>query len=172
MRRFFWYLGVLLALCVTAGRAADEDAAIRDARAALERRDGREALRCLDQLPAAQREAPALAVLRMEALYLAGQSTEGDAVAARLSAAAPADGKLSYSAGMAMARTGRYDQAESFLSFALAASPGSFPVLYNLGVAATFAKHYERAREVLEAALRQQPASVDVLYSLAYVHQA
>src|SRR5690348_3181753 len=106
MRRFLWRLGLLLVLCGMAGRAADDEAAIRDTRAALQRRDGREALRCLEQLTPEQRDSVGVAVLRMESLYLAGQSGEGDAVAAHLTEAARRDGQLAYAAGMALARTG------------------------------------------------------------------
>lgn len=166
MRRPASHLGALLAvflLSISADRAADERAGIREAVAALERGDFRTAEQKLRaELLARPNDAEVLSLLARLALE---QKNVPQALP-YLKRLPP------YSAGMLLARAGQYDQAETFLARALAAAPGDFKVLYNLGVAASFAGHNERAREVLETALRQQPQNVDVLYSLAYVEVA
>jgi tetratricopeptide (TPR) repeat protein len=223
-------LAVLL-LAISAGQAADDRAAIREAVAALERGDflsaeqklraelqahpnNAEALSLLGVALDSQRKfreadevhrravvnAPGSAdVLSNYGNHLSGAGDEMGAREAYLKAVAldaahrnanlelarlalkqknvpealPYLNRLPpYSAGMALARAGQYEMAETFLAQALAAAPGNFGVLYNLGVAASYAGHNERAHEVLETALRQQPKNVDVLYSLAYVEVA
>ncbi len=148
--------------------AADEKTAVREAIAASRRGDragaqqnAREALGYLDALPQADRAAPDAVLLRLQALYLAGDRSAADALANTLSSAA---------AGRALGSIGEFNQAESILTRALAANPGDFGVLYDLGIAATYAGHHDRAREALETALRQRPENADVLYSLAYVY--
>jgi tetratricopeptide (TPR) repeat protein len=149
-------------------QAADEKTAVREAMAAFRRGDraaaqqsAREALRYLDALPAEERETPGARLLRLEALYLAGERAAADTLAGQFSSAA---------AGRALGSIGEFEQAEAILTRALAAAPGDFGVLYDLGIAASYAGHGERAREALEMALRQQPENADVLYSLAYVY--
>ncbi len=137
------------------------------ARLALKKRNGQEALRCLDRLPVNQRENPQALLLRLEALYLSGDAAGGDKLSARLAEMARTDVKLSSPAVTALMNVRRYGQAETFCEIALKAYPANFNVLYDLGVVATYAGHYDRARDVLDAALRQQPQNVDVLYALA-----
>jgi protein SCO1 len=159
-------------LQVVALDPANFNANVQLAQIALKGKHGAEALDYLQRLPASQQDAANLAILRLGALYLAGDRAPADALAARLYAAAAGDLALSFSAGMALANAGEFDRAETFFSKALAASPADFNVLFNLGLVASRAGHNQRAREVLEAALRQQPRNLDVLYNLASVDSA
>ncbi len=157
----------------------DGNTAIREAVAAFRRGDrataqqhARETLAYLDHLPSAEGHTPGSSLLRLQALYLAGDRAAADALFTRLSSSSPKTAAFQAAAGRALGGIGEFDKAEAFLSRALAAAPGDFGVLYDLGIAASYAGHRERAREVLEAALRQQPENVDALYSLAYVYAA
>jgi tetratricopeptide (TPR) repeat protein len=135
------------------------------ARLALARKNGAEALEYLKRLP----DAPNIAILRMQAAYLAGDTAEAGRAFTSLSAGARNNAPLAYAAGMALAEAGQFDKAESFFALALASAPADFNTLANLGTAASRAGHNERARDALETALRQQPQNVDVLYNLAFV---
>ncbi|MBZ5623120.1 MAG: tetratricopeptide repeat protein, partial [Acidobacteriia bacterium] len=159
-------------LQVVALDPAQVNANLQLAQLALKRKSAQEALGYLKHLPADQQEAPKVAILRLAALYLTGDRAAADALAARLSAANGGDLGLNFSAGLALANAGQFEQAETFFTRALAAAPSDFNVLVNLGVVASRAGHLERGREVLEAALRQQPQNVDVLYNLASVDTA
>jgi tetratricopeptide (TPR) repeat protein len=159
-------------LQVVAIDPAQFNANVQLARLALQQGSGPEALGYLKHLPANQQDAPAVAVLRLAALSVAGDRAGADALAARLSAATGNDLGMNFSVGLALANAGQFDQAESFFTKALAAAPSDFNVLVNLGVVASHAGHNERGRDVLEAALRQQPQNVDVLYNLALVDVA
>ena len=159
-------------LKAVAADPAHYNANVQLARLALQRKSGGEALTCLKRLAANQQEAPNVAILKLQALYLAGDRAEADALVQRLSAVAQGDPRLSFALGTALADAGHPDQAEPFLTRSLAAAPADFNALYALGVTALHAGHYERARDVLETALRQQPLNVDVLYSLAYADHA
>ena len=169
--------------------ATGEDAAARDAflkaielepgnvnanlqlaRQSLKRKNGAEALRYLKRLQSGQLAAPNVALIHLEALYLAGDSAQADALATQLSAAAKGDAGLNFPLGLALANGGRFEQAEPFFARALAAAPADFNILFNLGAVAVSAGHYERAREVFETASRQQPQNVEVLVRLAAVH--
>lgn len=161
-----------LYLRVVALDPAHFNANVQLTRLALIRKNGPEALDFLKRLPANQLDTPSVIILRLEALYLAGDRAEADALAARFSTVARADLGLSFSAGLALARAEQFDKAESFFTLALATAPADFNVLCNLGVVASQAGHYEKAKEVLETALRQQPQNVDVLYNLADADQA
>jgi len=161
-----------LYLQVVALDPAHYNANVQLARLALARKKGPEALDCLKRLPANQQETPGIAILKLEALYLAGDRAEADELTTRLWDAARADLGLSFSAGLALARAEQFDKAEAFFTQALAIAPADFNVLCNLGVVASRAGHNERAREVLETALEQQPQNVEVLYNLAVADQA
>ena len=141
------------------------------ARLALKHGAAAEALGYLKRLPASQQDAPQAAVLRVQALYMAGSGAEGDTLAERLSTAARSDPSLSYSLGMALGSAGQFEKCEPLLASALTVTPADFNLLYHLGVCATRAGHYDHARAVLETALRQQPENVDVLYALAYADE-
>ena len=142
------------------------------ARLAVKRKNGAEALRYLDALRPGARDAPAIALLRLNALYQAGRGAEADALAARLEEQGRADLNLSFSLGMALAQSGQFVKAEGAFTQALALAPSDFNALFNLGVVAGRAGDNRRAREVLAAALRQQPRNVDVLYQLAFADRA
>lgn len=140
------------------------------ARQSLKRKNGAEALRYLKRLPAGQLAVPNVAFIHLEALYVAGEIAQADALAAQLSAAARGDAGLSFPLGLALASSGRFEQAEALFARALAMAPVDFNILFNLGAVAVSAGHYERAREVFETASRQQPQNVEVLVRLAAVH--
>jgi tetratricopeptide (TPR) repeat protein len=140
------------------------------ARQSLKRKNGAEALSYLKRLPAGQLAAPRVALIHLEALYLAGDGAQADGLAAQLSAAAKGDAGLNFPLGLALANSGRFEQAESLFARALATAPADFNILFNLGAVAVSAGHYERAREVFETASRQEPQNVDVLVRLAAVH--
>jgi len=160
-----------LYLQVVALDPAQYNANVQLTRLALKRKNGAEAVDYLKHLAASQLETPGVMLLRLEALYLAGDRVEADALAPQFAAEARADLRLSFSAGLALASAEQFDQAETFFALALAIAPADFNVLCNLGVVASRAGHNERAREVLETALRQQPQNVDVLYNLAAADQ-
>ena len=151
---------------------AHPNANLQLARLALNQNGAAEALGYLKRLPPDQQEAPKPAVLKLQALYMAGDRAEADALVERLSAVARGDPGLSYSLGMALGIAGQFDKSETFLANALAAAPADFNLLYHLGVAASRAGHNQRARDVLETALRQQPDNVEVLYGLAWAEEA
>ena len=154
---------------------ADAYANLALARLELKTKDAahaRQALRYLDRLPAATRDAPEAAVNRLAALDRIGDTQAAEALFKQLSSAAQNDAKLSASIGWALARAEQYDQAETFLTHALAGDPSDFQLLYDLGVVALYGHHYDRAREVLEKAVREQPHNADALYSLAFVYSS
>jgi tetratricopeptide (TPR) repeat protein len=148
------------------------NANIQLARLGLKRKAGAEALGYLERLPPGQKDAPHLAGMRIEALYLANQTGEADHLTAHWLAAAQNDLAQSFSIGMALAEGGQNAKAEQFFAQALALAPSDFNVLSNLGVMAWRNGNYQRAIEALEAARRQQPENVDVLYNLACVDHA
>src|ERR1019366_2244534 len=161
-----------LYLRVVALDPAHYNANVQLTRLALKGKQGAEALGYLKHLPPGQQDTPNLAPMRVEALYLAGETGEADHLAARWLAAAKGDLGLGFSMGLALADAGNFEKAETFFTQAFTLAPSDFNVLFNLGVVAWHTGNYQRAREVLEAAERQQPQNVDVLYNLACVDQA
>lgn len=145
------------------------NANVQLARQAVKARKGAEAAGYLKHLNAAQQDAAPLAPLRIAALYLAGENTEGDALATRWLGASKNDLGQSFTIGLALADVGSFERADAFFTQALALAPADFNVLFNLGVVVWRTGNYQRAREILEAAQRQQPQNVDVLYNLACV---
>jgi tetratricopeptide (TPR) repeat protein len=158
-------------LKVAALSPANVNAAVQLARLALQRKAGAEALLYLQRLPANQQAVLNIAVLRLEALYLAGNSAAAAALLSQLAPAAQTDAGLGFAMGLALANAGQYEPAESYFTRVLAGTPTDFNVLYNLGIAAGLAHHYERAREVLETARTQQPRNVEMLIRLAVVYR-
>ena len=156
-------------LKVVAVRPNHPNANLQLASIAVENKKGAECLRHLDRLPAAERAAPEIMLLRMRALYLSGRATEADAIAATLADAASRDPRLAFSTGLALAEAKNYAQAEAFFEITLKLVPGNFDALYNLGIAAFHAHHLDRAHEALQTALNQKPQDVDTLYNLAVV---
>jgi Flp pilus assembly protein TadD len=161
-----------LYLRVVALDQSQYNANVQLARLALKGKKGAEALGYFKHLPANQQDAPNLASMRIEALYLAGETVEADNLTARWLAAAKGDLGGSFSIGLALADAGKFEKAETFFTQALALAPSDFNVLFNLGVVEWHTGNYQRAREVLEAAQRQQPQNVDLLYNLACVNHA
>jgi len=158
---------------VVALDAHHPNANLQLARMALGRKQASEALACLNRLPAQQASSPAIALIRLQALYLDKQTRVADQLLATLETPeAERDSRLQFSTGLALAAVGQYPQAEAFFSRVLEAVPGNFDVLYNLGLAASRAKDYDRAREALVSALAQRPEDADVLYGLAVVQIA
>ncbi len=148
------------------------NANVQLARLALKAKKGAQALDYVKHLTAVQQDGPNLAPLRLEALYLAGETAKADDLGSRwLTAARDIPGE-SLAIGMALADAGKFERAETFLAQALAQTPSDFNVLVNLGLVAWHTGHYERARETLQAALAQQPQNVDAIYYLACVEQA
>ena len=140
------------------------------ARMALGRKAPSEALSYLSHLPTEELSSPAIALLRLQALYLDKQDRAADELLGTFETAeAEKDPRLQFSAGLALAAVERYAQAEQFFGRVLEAVPANFDVLYNLGLAASRAKDYARARDALTAALAQRPEDTDVLYGLAVV---
>jgi tetratricopeptide (TPR) repeat protein len=148
------------------------NANVQLARLALRAKKGVEALDYVKHLSAVQQDAPNLAPLRLEALYLAGETAQADTLGSRWLAAAREIPGESLAIGMALADAGRFEPAETFLTQALAQTPSDFNVQVNLGLASWHTGHYDRARETLQAALAQQPENVDAIYYLACVNQA
>jgi tetratricopeptide (TPR) repeat protein len=149
---------------------ANFNANLQLARQAVRRKNGGEALRYLRRLSPARLAEPSVTLVHVEALYLAGDTTQADALSARLSTAAKSDPGMTFSLGLALANSRRFDQAELLFTRVLAVAPADFNILFNLGAVAASAGHYERAREVFETASRQQPQNVEVLVRLADVH--
>ena len=90
---------------------AHSNANLQLARLALNRADGAEALTYLKRLPASQQEAPNAAMLKLQALYLAGDRSEAEALAGRLSARAGSDPGLNLALGVALGSAGQFDKA-------------------------------------------------------------
>ena len=127
---------------------AHYNANLQLARFALKRANAPDAIRYLDQLPAARRESPQALLLRLEALYRGGDLAQGDQLTARLSAMATTDAGLTFALVTALSNARQYDKAEMFCENALKAYPANFNVLYDLGIVANYAGHFDRAREV------------------------
>ncbi len=143
------------------------------ARIALGRKHPSEALAYLNHLPSEQASQPAIALLRLQALYLNKENQAADQLLATLETPeAQKDPRLQFSTGLALAAVERYAQAEAFFARVSNAVPGNFEVLYNLGLAASRTGDYGRAKEALSGALAQHPDDVDVLYGLAVVQVA
>ena len=151
---------------------ANYNANVQLVRLALKAKKGADALGYFKHLPAGLLDAPNLAAMRVEALYLAGETLDADHLAARWLAAARSDLGASFSIGVALADAGQLAKAGEFFTQALAIAPSDFNVLVNLGLVEWHTGNYPRARQVLDAARRQQPQNVDVLYNLACVDQA
>jgi cellulose synthase operon protein C len=148
------------------------NANVQLARLALTDKKGAEALGYVRRLTAVQQNSPNLAPLRLEALYLAGETGEADDLDSRWLAKAGDIPGESLAIAMAMADAGKFEKAEAFFTQALARTPSDFNVLMNLGLAAWHAGHHDRARESMQAALGQQPENVDAIYYLACINQA
>jgi tetratricopeptide (TPR) repeat protein len=131
---------------------------------------GTTALKFLDRLPMEEQSAPAIQMLRAQALRSAGRQKEGADLLGRIETQAGDNARVANSLGMIYAEWKRYEDAERAFSKALQASPANFDILYNLGLAALRAKHFDRAQEILAIALQQRADDVDLLQNLARVY--
>lgn len=159
-------------LKVVAIDPADDYANMQLAQLAVKAKNGAEALRYLERLPAKQLEAPNVAIFRLAALDLTGDRAAASPLFNRLAAASENNAGLSIVLSRTLVESGQFEQAETFLAHALATDPTNFTFQYQLAAIASGAGHYQRSREVFEMALRQQPQNVDVLYGLAWAYHA
>jgi tetratricopeptide (TPR) repeat protein len=136
----------------------------------IDQKEGPAALRHLDRLPAADQTAPAVQLLRAQALRYSGQKKNAEGRLRELERQASGDARMMFSIGMVFVKWERFEEAERAFSRALEAAPTNFDVLYNLGLAATQAGHLDRAETVFESAVRQRPDDVDCLVGLAGVY--
>ncbi len=136
------------------------------ARLAVARKEASQALAYLSHVNASDSEA---ALVRVEALQLAGKRQAAlDAIRA-FTGTARGDPRLLFALGIACGRIGFYEQAETAFSAVLAKEPEDFDVLYNLGLAAARAGHNDRARRAFEVALKSRPGDVSALLELGRV---
>ncbi len=133
-------------------------------------KQGDAVLRYLGPLPASSQSEPGVELLRAQALDLAGQRAQAEALVQTVEKQAGSDPHIWFSAGMILVGWQRYDEAEKAFTHALDAAPSNPDILYNLGLAATRAGHLDRALDIFQIALRQHPSDVDCLYNLARVY--
>lgn len=157
-------------LATVAVDPAHFNANVQLARLALKRRKGAEALAYLKHLPAGQQEAPPIAILRMEALYLTGDRAAAEALLARL----PDDPSIAFQAGAALAEAGQQDRAEPFfarvrgaLEAARRQQPQNVDVLYNLAYVYQASRQPEAALPPLAQAAKLAPQRADIQKLLA-----
>lgn len=137
---------------------------------AVQEKQGAQALRFLQQIPAADREQPQVQLLETQALFLMRRDAEARNVLERLSkGGSGSDPRLSFSTGLALAAIGQYADAEAAFARTADQVGPNFDVLSNLGLAAYHAGHLEKAQQTMEAALAQRPEDVDTLANLAGV---
>jgi len=157
-------------LKVIAIHADHPNANLHLAQMSVAAKKGDAALRFLDHMPADSQSEPGVELLRAQALDLAGQRAQAQALVERVEAQANTDPRVLFNAGMVLVNWRRYEDAEKAFTKALSAAPGNLDILYNLGLAAARAGHTERALEILQTALNQRPSDVDCLYNLARVY--
>jgi len=145
-------------LRVVALDASNSIANLQLARLALKKKNGADALRYLDRLPANQRENPPALWLRLEALYLSGE------IALK---ANPANFNVLYDLGVAATYAGHYDRAREVLDAALRQQPQNVDVLYALARADEGLKQWETAVRWLAQAAKLDPRRADVQEMLA-----
>jgi tetratricopeptide (TPR) repeat protein len=130
-------------------------------------KDGASALNYLSHLPENAFTQPGPALLRAQALHLAGKTKQAEQVVDGIVQQAGNDPRAAFSAGMLDASWKRYSEAEQAFGQSLKADPSNFDIQYNLGLAALNARDYPRAMTALQAAHRQKPNDPDVLLNLA-----
>ncbi len=133
----------------------------------IKAKDGASALEYLSHLPETAFAQPGPALLRAQALHLAGKTKQAEQALDQMVQQAGNDPRASFSAGMVDASWKRYPEAEQAFGQALKADPSNFDIQYNLGLAALNARDFQRALDVLQAARRQKPDDPDVLLNLA-----
>src|SRR5690348_1292843 len=138
----------------------------------IKAKDGNSALQYLSHLPASALAQTAPALLRVQALHLAGKKQEAEQALDQIGHQAGSDPRTAFSVGMVDAAWKRYGAAEQAFGQALKADPANFDIQYNLGLAALNARDYPRALVALEAAQRQKPSDPDALLNLARAYSA
>jgi tetratricopeptide (TPR) repeat protein len=139
------------------------------ARLAAERHDGAAANEFLSRV---SDNRPETRLLRAEAAHWSGKPADARAMLDRMWPEIASDVRVQFLYGMACARIGAYDLAETALNTVLAKRPDDFEVLFNLGRVAARANDQVRAQRILETALRLQPASIDTLLELGQLSVA
>ena len=134
---------------------------------AVNRKNGHEALRYLASISGQQ---PGIALLRAEALSLAGQPGKAMMMIDGVEKEYSSNPKVLLAVGMLLVRIERYDAAERVLSQALAENPVDAETLFQLGLAAARAGHTERAKSILEEAQRNRPGNAAILSALGRVY--
>jgi len=157
-------------LRVIAIDAHHPNANLQLAKSSVENKQGDEALRYLDHLPASEQSDAAVRLLRAQALYQAGQKEQAQSLLIEVQKVDPSDPRLVFSIGMVYVQWERFEEAEVTFTRALEMAPANFDVLYNLAVAATRAGHLDRAEDIFKVALKQRPEDADCLYGLARVY--
>src|SRR5439155_15740056 len=148
---------------------AHANANLQLARLAAEQKEG---ARALEYLARVKDSAPAVSLLRAEALHWAGKRADAVAILDGLEKEADKDPRVQFAFGITCARIGLYERAEVAFNAVLVTSPDEFELLFNLGRAAARAQHYDRAQRALEVALKLQPNDVDTLFELGRAHAA
>ncbi len=145
---------------------AHTNANLQLARLAAEQKEG---ARALEYLARVKDSAPAVSLLRAEALHWAGKRAAAVAILDGLEKEADKDPRVQFAFGVTCARIGLYERAEVAFNAVLVTSPDDFELLFNLGRAAARAQHYDRAERALEVALKLRPGDADSLLELGLV---
>ena len=161
-----------LYLRVVALDVSNYNANVQLARLSVGAKNGAEALSYFQHLPASQQDAPRLAPLRVAALYLAGETAQADALAARWLAVTKSDLPRASLSAWRWPTPGRFAKAGAFFTPSVGTRTLQFQPAVQFGRHGLRSGNFKRAREVLEAAGRQQPENVNVLYNLACVEHA
>jgi Flp pilus assembly protein TadD len=146
---------------------AHANANLQLARLAADRKQG---ARALEYLARVKDSAPAVILLRAEALHWAGKRAAALAILSGMEKDAAQDPRVQFALGVTCARMGLYERAEAAFNAVLATSPDDFELLFNLGRAAARARHYDRAERALEVALKLRPGDPDSLLELGLVY--
>jgi len=139
------------------------------ARLSVAAQQGAAALKYLERLPPENLATPPVAILRAQAMKLAGQDEAAENLLGDVESKAGNDPSVAFSIGMTFADWKRYAEAENAFTRALDADSTNFDILYNLGLAAQHAGHTARALEVYQVALQQRPNDPDCLFNLASI---
>jgi Flp pilus assembly protein TadD len=134
--------------------------------------DQKQGARALEYLARVKDSAPAVSLLRAEALHWAGKRAAAVAILDGLEKEADKDPRVQFAFGVTCARIGLYERAEAVFNAVLMTSPDDFELLFNLGRAAARAQHYDRAERALEVALKLRPGDPDSLFELGLMYSA
>jgi tetratricopeptide (TPR) repeat protein len=146
---------------------AHQNANLQLARIATERRQGAVALGYLAKVTD---PAPAVSLLRAEAMHAAGKTAAAAGVLEAVQKGAKNDPRVLFTLGVSAARLGLFERAEAAFGAVAAQTPGNFDVLLNLGRAASRAGHYERAASALEVAVKLRPRDTAAWLELGRAH--